>query len=731
MPVGEVSNITHSVLGEGKVPPGSNWGADEEGLSEEINVIGETDELIEVEITVTPDNPEDGYAQTYVWRRDGDSGGDVASYLTGLTLNSADTNDVLMGTDGQLKAADSGNDLGYGFLMSQNAYTVTVPYDVDTVTLTPTVRTDTVVELLEGDDVSVTYPATVTVNGVSVDSGTASGSIPVGVGATVITITTDYAGGSDAIPQTTTYTVVVNRDAASEAVSVTGMADGASLTLKTYDGRTVNPENGAYQLTPGRSYTYYYSKAGYLTIVDTFEMTEGQTELALPALTAVEQADGSVTVRIAGYDSMLRPTTELSYSLSDVPDLAVQSYVEYNHGGYTVLHALVDACTTGNYRVAFSCYNGNFVPAEDLTGSLADGFGWVCEVNGEVVTDYAGTLVEDGDQIEFYFNANHENMVHAWFDESTITVTQGESALVTLMGAPVNNNATAAQPIADAEILIGSTTVGTTDANGQLTISSAYLTSPGSYYVTAVKTDDEDNNILTYSLCTIYVKKAPPAGSDPDKTTVTFRLIGAEYGEDTADGYDNYVTWIPTTTCTFDASSVTVYEVFTQVLAENGLEWNETMYNYIGGIKAPASVGGYWLYEFDNGQNSGWMYTVNGSHPAYGLREFSVTTGDVIVWHYVNDYMYEVQDWFYGTNGNNSTWSKWLDAPDVTPTIGSGVGNVAGATTKLIPDVTVKNGEALASVSKDELDDVLKAAEEDGSTNIMIDATTDEVKHEV
>ena len=66
------------------------------------------------------------------------------------------------------------------------------------------------------------------------------------------------------------------------------------------------------------------------------------------------------------------------------------------------------------------------------------------------------------------------------------------------------------------------------------------------------------------------------------------------------------------------------------------------------------------------------MYTVNGVHPDKGLNEWYVTTGDEIVWHYIDDYKVEQADMKddsgnYATGGNASTWNKWLEAVDETP----------------------------------------------------------------
>lgn len=40
------------------------------------------------------------------------------------------------------------------------------------------------------------------------------------------------------------------------------------------------------------------------------------------------------------------------------------------------------------------------------------------------------------------------------------------------------------------------------------------------------------------------------------------------------------------------------------------------------------------LYEFDCGEGSGWVYSVNGVYPNYGCSNYKVQPGDSIEWHY-------------------------------------------------------------------------------------------------
>ena len=86
--------------------------------------------------------------------------------------------------------------------------------------------------------------------------------------------------------------------------------------------------------------------------------------------------------------------------------------------------------------------------------------------------------------------------------------------------------------------------------------------------------------------------------------------------------------------------TVTFYEgesVFDVLLRETKnhkihMEYSETpLYQaaYIEGIGN--------LYEFDAGETSGWMYSVNGWFPNYGCSKYAVADGDVIAWVYTCD----------------------------------------------------------------------------------------------
>ncbi len=233
--------------------------------------------------------------------------------------------------------------------------------------------------------------------------------------------------------------------------------------------------------------------------------------------------------------------------------------------------------------------------------------------------------------------------------------------------------------------------------------------------------------------------RQPQTGND--KVTVSFRLIGSTRAEFTSDTDDldlkngdykgaEYVTWIPTGNYTVAKDSV-VLDVFEKALTQEGLKWGNKSGNYITTVYAPDAHGGYALSEFTNGSRSGWMYTLNGVHVLLGVAEQELTDGDIIIFHYVDDYAWEVEDWDnMGGPGypQESTpelnyWNKWLDAPDITPSEDNapktGEKKSDEAVT-LTPKVTAQNGAASAAVTAADMSGAIADAKKTSSVAIII-----------
>ena len=256
------------------------------------------------------------------------------------------------------------------------------------------------------------------------------------------------------------------------------------------------------------------------------------------------------------------------------------------------------------------------------------------------------------------------------------------------------------------------------------------------------------------------LEKKPASSGDDSKTiNVKFRLVGAT--KSASGNYDvgtncidsQYVTWIATRTYAMKEGS-SVGDLLKTAIKESGMGSQGENNNYVSGMYAPTILGHYYLGEFTNGTRSGWMYTVNDKHPSVGLNGYILENNDRVVWHYVNDYSYEVSDWFddpdYPNLGNASTWDPWLKVPDVdptkdTPTVGGGVveevkhvttdtktGTTTAPTEVKVSEKTNADGTkekvADVKVSADNQKEILKQAKASKSKEIILVVSKNDVK---
>ena len=144
---------------------------------------------------------------------------------------------------------------------------------------------------------------------------------------------------------------------------------------------------------------------------------------------------------------------------------------------------------------------------------------------------------------------------------------------------------------------------------------------------------------LTYGAAktTITVTVLLPAGAD---ITVTFSLLGDSIHDDKSGPHtladDNLEKWIDSVSVTV-SNNATVLDVIKAALGDKYTIENEGG-NYIQSI---TPKDGKALGEFTNGNLSGWMYTLNGVHPNLGVAQQYLESGDVIVFHYTDDYTRE------------------------------------------------------------------------------------------
>lgn len=217
---------------------------------------------------------------------------------------------------------------------------------------------------------------------------------------------------------------------------------------------------------------------------------------------------------------------------------------------------------------------------------------------------------------------------------------------------------------------------------------------------------------------------------------VRFRLVGAT--KSTSGNYDaktnkdsQYVTWLATRTYTLKDGS-TVGDLLQLAIKESGMKTVGENNNYVSGIYAPNILGNYYLAEFTNGPRSGWMYSVNGTHPSVGLNGYYLKDGDSVIWHYVNDYSYEVSDWFddpgYPNLGDASTWDPWLKVADVDPT--KDTPTVGGANEETVKDVTTTGSSGSATTTAPTDVKVSEKTNADGTKETVAEVKVDKAHHD-
>ncbi len=126
------------------------------------------------------------------------------------------------------------------------------------------------------------------------------------------------------------------------------------------------------------------------------------------------------------------------------------------------------------------------------------------------------------------------------------------------------------------------------------------------------------------------------------------------------------------------------------------------------------------LGEFTNGKMSGWMYTLNGTHPLLGIEEQFLNNGDRIVWHYTDDYTKE--------EGSD----KWTDGGTTEEvkkvTTDTKTGTVTTPTETKVTEKTNADGTkektATVTVSADNQTEIIKQATDKKSAEIVLEVAS-------
>ncbi len=242
-----------------------------------------------------------------------------------------------------------------------------------------------------------------------------------------------------------------------------------------------------------------------------------------------------------------------------------------------------------------------------------------------------------------------------------------------------------------------------------------------------------------YAQTTIQVAvKKQAATTEPGKTEtlhVSFTLLGdSKHQEANQDGgphglaLNKLDTWLSAKSYEVPLNS-TVWDLMQQIDKDNSnVQFNAKGTQY-GIYVYSVTYNGTELGEFDNGKNSGWMYTVNGTHPEVGVASKFLNNGDTVVFHYTDDYTKEEGSEKWNTPAGGAAGEE---VKDVTTS-----GAAGSATTKAPTDVKVsektnadgtKETVAEVKVATEHQGEILKQAAEKKSTEIILEVSAANTK---
>ena len=257
-----------------------------------------------------------------------------------------------------------------------------------------------------------------------------------------------------------------------------------------------------------------------------------------------------------------------------------------------------------------------------------------------------------------------------------------------------------------------------------------------------IGSDSSKENVVTYSgynkntrglqtvtfqykaiKATIGVTVLKPVTNPNEKITVRFTMYGDGIHDSDKEGATshtlsagNLTPWISSEAYQVGVNA-TVWDLLQEVQKKHSTELkfnnkgNYIDYLYYDSTKGSKFDKTTYLGEFTNGKNSGWMYTLNGTHPLLGVEEQFLNNGDYIVWHYTDDYTKEEGSDKWNTPGAD-------EVKDVTTS-----GAAGSATTTAPTEVKVSGSTATATVKAENQSEILKQAVDKKSTEIILEVS--------
>ena len=262
-----------------------------------------------------------------------------------------------------------------------------------------------------------------------------------------------------------------------------------------------------------------------------------------------------------------------------------------------------------------------------------------------------------------------------------------------------------------------------------------------------IESDSSKENVVTYSgynkntrglqtvtfqykaiKATIGVTVLKPVTNPNEKITVRFTMYGDGIHDSDKEGATshtlsagNLTPWISSEAYQVGVNA-TVWDLLQEVQKKHSTELkfnnkgNYIDYLYYDSTKGSKFDKTTYLGEFTNGKNSGWMYTLNGTHPLLGVEEQFLNNGDYIVWHYTDDYTKEEGSDKWGTPGAD-------EVKDVTTS-----GAAGSAATTAPTEVKVNGTTGAVTVKADNQKEILKQAKEKKSTQVVLVVANSDAK---
>ena len=222
---------------------------------------------------------------------------------------------------------------------------------------------------------------------------------------------------------------------------------------------------------------------------------------------------------------------------------------------------------------------------------------------------------------------------------------------------------------------------------------------------------------------TIGVTVLKPVTNPNEKITVRFTMYGDGIHDSDKEGATshtlsagNLTPWISSEAYQVGVNA-TVWDLLQEVQKAHSDEVKfNNKGNYIDYLYYDSTKSGKFdkttmLGEFTNGKKSGWMYTLNGTHPLLGIEEQFLNGDDNIVWHYTDDYTKEEGSDKWGVPGAD-------EVKDVTTS-----GAAGSATTTAPTEVKVSGTTATATIKAENQSEILKQAAEKKSTEIILEVS--------